>query len=111
MSVLALTLIPVGLLVALVTLREERDVAAIGIAAGGLALACAGLIGAMSFTAWDPPDLVRVGAGVIGALAWVAALGAGAGGLVRGDRRRGGIAIGLATLTTAAAVAMASAAG
>lgn len=110
MSLLALALIPLGLVAALVTLREDRDVAAIGVAAGGLALACTGLVGAISFTAWNPPDAVRVAAGVVGGLAWVAALGAGLGGLMRGDRRRGGAALALAGLTAVAAAAMSSAA-
>lgn len=111
MTLLAAALIVIGLVVIAVTLRDERDIAAIGIAAGGLALACAGLIGLISFTAWNPSDAVRVGAGAIGALAWVAALGAGMGGLMRGDRRRGSAALALAGLTVVAAIAMASAAG
>jgi len=110
MSLLALALIIVGLVVALATLRDERDVAAIGVAAGGLALACTGLVGVISFTAWNPPDAIRVATGVVGGLSWVAALGAGLGGLMRGDRRRGGTALGLAGLTAIAVIAMSSAA-
>jgi len=109
MILLALALIAVGLVVALVTLREERDVASIGVAAGGLALACAGLVGAISFSSWDPPDAFRVATGVVGGLAWVAALGAGLGSLMRGDRRRGGAALALAGLTVVAVIAMSSA--
>lgn len=111
MTLLAAALIVIGLVMIVATLRDERDIAAIGIAAGGLALACAGLIGLISFTAWNPPDAVRVGSGAVGALAWVAALGAGTGGLMRGDRRRGSAALALAGLTVVAAIAMASAAG
>ncbi|MBM3679845.1 MAG: hypothetical protein FJW81_00650 [Actinobacteria bacterium] len=111
MTLLAAALIVIGLVVIAVTLRDERDVAAIGIAAGGLALASAGLTGLISSTTWNPSDALRVGAGAVAALAWVAALGAGTGGLMRGDRRRGGAALALAGLTAVAAIALASAAG
>jgi hypothetical protein len=105
-SLPALALIAVGLAAALVGLRGDRDLPAIGVAAGGLALACTGLAGAIAAGPGDPPDAVRAAIGVVGGLAWVAALGAGLGGLVRGDRRRGGATLVLAGLAAVAVVAM-----
>jgi hypothetical protein len=104
-------LIAVGLAVAVVAARRQRGSAAFGMVAGGLAVACAGLIGLISFTDWNPPDWLRVTTGVAGALAWAAALGAGAGDLAQRRRRSGGLALLLAALAAAAVIGMASAAG
>lgn len=110
MIVVALLLISVGGAVAILTLRRSRDTAAFGGVAGGIAVACAGLLGLISFTTWNPPDAIRVAIGVVGALSWAGALGAGAGQMARGDRRRGGQALLLATAAAAAVIAMAAAA-
>jgi len=107
-DLLPIALIAIGLVVVLVTLREERDMAAIGVAAGGLALACTGLVGTIALSEWNPGEAIRTAAGVVGALAWVAALGAGMGGVMRGDRRQGGSALALAGLTAVAAVVLAA---
>ncbi len=107
-DLLPFALIAIGLVVVLVTLREDRDMAAVGVASGGLALACTGLAGTITLSEWNPGEAIGTATGVVGALAWVAALGAGLGGMMRGDRRQGGSALTLAGLTAVAAVVLAA---
>lgn len=104
-------LIVVGLSLAVIAARRERGAAAFGLVAGGLAVACAGLVGVISFSAWDPPDWLRVASGVAGAFAWTAAVGAGAGDLAQRRRRNGALALLLAVLAAGAVIGMAVVAG